>query len=132
MDLVPVIETIGQDDQRWLGTAHGTSAGDSITLDAASFTAGTHYPNGYLPSGTCLAQNTGTLRFGPYTTGGATGTGVALGFLLTPIQIKSATSTPSGVLYFHGEVVAANLPFTSGAGSIDATGKGQLPQIKFV
>jgi hypothetical protein len=39
MDLSIVSEVIGQDDQRWLGTAHGTSAGDSITLDASAFTA---------------------------------------------------------------------------------------------
>lgn len=132
MDLVPVIESIGQDDQRWLGTAHGTSAGDSITLDASAFTAGTHYPNGYLPSGTCVSLSSVSNKYGPYTTGGANGTGTALGFLLTPVQIKSGTSTPSGVLYYHGEVVTAFLPFTSGAGSIDTTGKGQLSQIKFV
>jgi hypothetical protein len=133
MDLALTTETIGQDDQRWLGSAHGTSAGDAITLDASAFTAGTHYPNGYLPSGTCLSLNSSVSnKYGPYTTGGANGTGTALGFLLTPVQIKSGTSTPSGALYWHGEVVTANLPFTSGTGSIDATGKGQLPQIKFV
>lgn len=131
MDIVPVIETIGQDDQRWLGSAHGTTAGDTITLDASAFTAGTHYPNGYLPSGTCVSLNTSTNKYGPYTTGGANGTGTAAGFLLTAVQVKSGTSTPSGALYWHGEVVAANLPFQSGAGSIDATGKGQLAQIKF-
>jgi hypothetical protein len=132
MDLVPTTETIGQDDQRWLGSAHGTSAGDSITLDASAFTAGTHYPNGYLPSGTALSFNTSTTKYGPYTTGGANGTGTAAGYLLTPVQIKSGTSTPSGVLYWHGEVVTAYLPFQSGAGSIDTTGKGQLAQIKHV
>lgn len=132
MDLVPVIETVGQDDQRWLGSAHGTSSADSITLDAALFTAGTHYPNGYLPSGTVLAQNTSTLRYGPYTTGGGTGSGTAAGVLLTPVKITSGTSTPSGPILFHGEVLTAYLPFTSGAGSIDATGKGQLPLIRWV
>jgi hypothetical protein len=131
MDLVPTIESIGQDDQRWLGTAHGTSAGDPITLDASAFTAGTHYPNGYLPSGTAVSLNTSTNKYGPYTTGGANGTGTAAGFLLTPVQVKTGTSTPSGVLYWHGEVVTAYLPFQSGAGSIDTTGKGQLSQIKF-
>ncbi len=132
MDLSLVSEVIGQDDQRWLASAHGTGSGDPITLDAALFTAGTHYPNGYLPSGTVLAQNTSTLRYGPYTTGGATGSGTAAGLLLTPVKITSGTSTPSGPMVWHGEVATAYLPFTSGAGSIDATGKGQLPLIKFV
>ena len=132
MDLAPTVETIGQDDQRWLGSAHGTASGDPITLDASAFTAGTHYPNGYLPSGTCVSLNTSTQKYGPYTNAGANGTGTAKGFLLTPVQIKSGTSTPSGVLYWHGEVVLAYLPFTSGTGSADATAQGQMTQIKFV
>lgn len=132
MDLSLISEVIGQDDQRWLGSAIGTSSGDSITLDAALFTAGTHYPNGYLPSGTALAQNTSTLRYGPYTTGGGTGSGTMAGHLLTPVKITTGTSTPSGALLWHGEVVSAYLPFTSGAGSVDATGKGQVPLIKYV
>jgi hypothetical protein len=132
MDLSIVSEAIGQDDQRWLGSAHGTSAADSITLDASLFTAGTHYPNGYLPSGTVLAQNTSTLRYGPYVTSGSNGSGTAAGLLMTPVKIASGTATPSGAMLYHGEVVTAYLPFTSGGGSIDATGKGQLPLIKFI
>lgn len=132
MDLAITVESIGQDDQRWLGSAHGTANGDSITLDASAFTAGTHYPNGYLPSGTCVSLNTSTNKYGPYTTGGVNGTGTAAGYLLTPVQIKTGTSTPSGALFWHGEVITAYLPFQTGAGSIDATGKGQLTQIKHV
>jgi hypothetical protein len=132
MDLALISESIGQDDQRWLGSAHGTAAGDSITLDASAFSAGTHYPNGYLPSGTCVSLNTSTQKYGPYTTGGANGTGTNAGHLLTPVQIKSGSSTPSGALFWHGEVITAFLPFQSGTGSVDATGKGQLPQIKYV
>lgn len=132
MDLTAVIETVGQDDQRWLGSAHGTSAGRSVTLDAALFTAGTHYPNGYLPSGTVLAQNTTTFRYGPYVTGGSAGSGTAAGVLLTPVKVATGTSTPSGAMISHGRVVTAFLPFQSGAGSIDATGKGQVTQITWV
>jgi hypothetical protein len=32
---------------------------ESITLDISAFTAGTHYPNGFIPSGTNLAQDHG-------------------------------------------------------------------------
>lgn len=131
MDLSVTVETIGADDQRWLGSAHGTSSGDPVVIDASYFTANTHYPNGFLPSGTCLAKHATSGRYGPYTTGD-TNLGTAAGFLLTPTQVKSGTATPSGALMWHGEVVAANLPFTSGAGSIDSTGKGQLPLVKFV
>jgi hypothetical protein len=131
MDLSLVTETIGQDDQRWIGSAHGTSNARSITLDAALFTAGTHYPNGFLPSGTVLAQNTST-KYGPYTTGGANGMGTAVGVLLTPVKVASGTSTPAGAMIQHGRVVTAYLPFQSGAGSIDTTGKGQVTQITWV
>lgn len=128
MDLSPVIDTIGQDDQRWLGSAHGTASGDPITLDASLFTQNTHYPNGYLPSGTALSKHTVSGKYGPYTTGDSN-LGTAAGLLLTPTRIVSGTATPGGALMWHGEVVLANLPFQSGAGSIDSTGQGQLTQI---
>jgi hypothetical protein len=131
MDLALTTESVGQDDQRWLGSAHGTSSARTITLDASLFTSGTHYPNGYIPSGTVLALKTSTGKYGPYTTGDAN-LGTAAGCLLTPVKVASGTSTPSGPLLQHGRVVTAFLPFTSGAGSVDATGKGQANQIIWV
>ncbi len=67
----------GRDDQSWLGSAHGTSSARTITLQMSSFTASTHYPNGYFPSGLPLAQfasgsNAG--RYGPQTDTGASRT----------------------------------------------------------
>jgi hypothetical protein len=53
------------EDRSWLGSAHGTTATRTVTLDVTAFTAGTHYPNGYIPSGTVLADIGGGL-FGPY------------------------------------------------------------------
>jgi len=58
-----------QVDQRaWLLSPHGTDPGTtpSITLDVSAFTADTHYPNGYIPSGTPLAKITATGLYGPY------------------------------------------------------------------
>jgi len=53
------------EDRSWLGSAHGTTATRTITLDVSAFTEGTHYPNGYIPSGTVLAELSSGL-FGPY------------------------------------------------------------------
>jgi hypothetical protein len=56
------------ENRNWLLSQHGTDPGAtlSITLDVSAFTAGTHYPNGYLLSGTPLAKITATGLYGPY------------------------------------------------------------------
>ncbi|WP_009473866.1 hypothetical protein [Rhodococcus sp. JVH1] len=56
MDLKIKTETFGQDDQSWLASAHGTDTARSINIDVATFTAGTHYPEGYLKSGLPLKK----------------------------------------------------------------------------
>ena len=57
------------EDRSWLWGPHGTEPGatPSITLDVSAFTAAVHYPNGYIPSGTPLAQITASKLYGPYT-----------------------------------------------------------------
>ncbi len=65
MNLAQTVESFGTDDQSWLGSAHGTDAAISGTLDVSAFTSGTHYPNGYFPSGTNLVQLDSGL-WGPY------------------------------------------------------------------
>ena len=119
MDLSVRKETFGQDDQTWIGAAHGIDLARSISLDTSAFTAGTHYPNGYIPSGTPLSRITATGLYGPYTPAGAGGLEVLAGFLLTPTKPGSPTTTDvGGALYEHGRVVEANLPI-----AIDADGK---------
>lgn len=125
MDLAVQIEQIGQDDQSWLGSAHGTAMGRPITLDAALFVLATHFPNGYLPSGTAVAKFTATGRYGPYTTGAANGLQTLVGFTLTATKVTTTTSTPVAALFEHGRVVSARLPFQAGTGSVDATGQTQ-------
>lgn len=122
MDLSVRTETFGQDDQRWIGAAHGIDLARSITLDTSAFTAGTHYPNGYIPSGTPLGRITATGLYGPYDNAGAGGLDVLAGFLLTPIKPGAvATTDVGGALYEHGRVVEANLPI-----AIDAAGKADV------
>lgn len=95
MDLNPSFGQIGRDDQSWLGSARGTSQAQSVALLLSAFTAATHYPNGYLPSGIALRKITGlTNTYGPAST-----RTVADGVTATNTALTSATAafTPGDV-----------------------------------
>lgn len=122
MDLSVTTETFGQDNQSWIGAAHGIDLARSITLDTSAFVAGTHYPDGYIRSGTPLGRITATGLYGPYDNAAADGREVLAGFLLTPTKPGAvATTDVGGALYEHGRVVEANLPI-----AIDAAGKADV------
>jgi hypothetical protein len=117
------------DDPSWLGSAHGTDSTETGTVDTALFTAGTHYPDGFLPSGTPLAKVTATGLYGPYTPGNApAGTGTLVGFLIAPRAVASATQRIAVGILTHGKVVEANLPT-----AIDADAKTDVAgRIRFI
>lgn len=97
-------ETFGGGDTSWLGSNHGTDNARTSTLVVANFTAGTHYPNGYFPSGLPVnAADEANLK--PYT--GATGE--ALGFVLfdQPIDGQERLAAP---VVRHGIVRVNKLP----------------------
>lgn len=122
MDLTTKIETFQQDDQSWLGSAHGTDAARSITLDTSAFTAGTHYPNGYFPSGLPLGRITASGKYGPYNNAAADGTETLVGHLFTAVKAPSVnTIDPQGALLDHGKVVESKLPI-----AVDAAGKADV------
>lgn len=104
-------ETIGTGDQSWLGSDHGIFNGRTELLDISTFTAGTHFPNGYIPSGTPVAKVGGVLV--PYddTQGTTTAAGVLAGFVLTDQPVVGTNDFAVPVLD-HGRVVAAKLPQT--------------------
>ncbi|WP_409186484.1 head decoration protein [Amycolatopsis sp. VS8301801F10] len=127
MDLSIKTEAFQQDDQSWLGSAHGTESTRTITLDVSKFTAGTHYPNGYIPSGTALGLITASSKYGPYDDTQTDGRQTLVGHLFTGVKVPASTSTPVGAaLYEHGRVRTAKLPFSSGAGAVDANGKADV------
>lgn len=121
MDLSVVTETFGQDDQSWIGAAHGIDLARSITLDTSAFTAATHYPDGYMRSGTPLARITASGLYGPYDNAALDGREVLAGFLLTPTKLKNGGADVGAALYEHGRVVETNLPI-----AIDAAGKADV------
>ncbi len=107
-------ETIGAGDQSWLDSAHGLRNARTEVLDISAFTAGTHYPNGYIPSGTPVAKSGGMLV--PYTSaeGTTTGAGVLAGHILTDQRVVGTVDF-AVPLFKHGRVKAAKVPTGSDA-----------------
>lgn len=121
------------ENRQWLASPHGTDPGmtPSVTLSVAAFTEATHYPNGYVPSGTVLGKITASGLYGPYDDAASDGRQTATGILYGSLQVKGATKV-GGAAVEHGRVTQSKLPFQSGTGSIDAAGKADLKLIQFV
>lgn len=102
-------ETFTSGDMSWVGTSHALRNARTELLDISTFTAGTHYPNGYIPSGLPVAKVAGVLVPYDATEGTTTGAGVLAGFVLTdqPVVGSGDFSVP---LYDHGRVKSAKLP----------------------
>lgn len=133
-DISPVTTTYQVADRRWLLAEPDVKP--NVTLDISKFTAGTHYPNGYIPSGTVIARVTATNLFGPYTPGATDGTQTAYGLTYGDIQAirsngSTATKVGTGAVVYDAVVSAKYLPFQSGTGSLDVAARTALAQIRF-
>jgi len=120
VDLNPTFGALGRDDPSWLGSARGTSQAQSVALVVASFTAGTHYPNGYFPSGLPLGKYTSgpnTGNYGPQTDADVTGLQNLAGYLLVAQAAprNPATTIINGPLLDSGRVIVSKLPITVSA-----------------
>lgn len=104
-------ETFGGGDLSWLGSDHGIANARTAVLDISTFTAGTHYPNGYIPSGLPVALVAGVLVPYDATEGTTTGAGILAGFVLTD-QPVVGTADFGVPLFDHGRVIVANLPIS--------------------
>lgn len=104
-------QTVGSGDQSWLGSSHGINDCRTELLDISTFTEGTHYPNGYIPSGTPVAKVGGVLV--PYddTQGTTTNAGVLAGFVFTDQPVVGTADFAVPVLD-HGRIRTAKLPLT--------------------
>ncbi|KUN16508.1 K structural protein [Streptomyces antibioticus] len=121
MDLSLKVESFTQDKRNWLGSAHGTDAPVSVTLDVSKFTAGTHYPDGYIKSGIPLGKVTATGLYGPYDDAASDGRQTAVGFLFTAQDVNArgvASTKVVGSMLLHCFIREAKLPV-----AIDAAGK---------
>ncbi|MFD3361633.1 head decoration protein [Streptomyces albidoflavus] len=121
MDLNLKVETFTQDRRDWLGSAHGTDAPVSITLDVSKFTKATHYSDGYLKSGIPLGKVTAGGKYGPYDGAASDGRQTLVGFLFTAVDVdarKVASTSVVGSMLIHCFIREAKLPV-----AVDSDGK---------
>ncbi|WP_186783736.1 head decoration protein [Streptomyces sp. CBG33] len=121
MDLSLKTESFTQDRRDWLGSAHGTDAPVSVTLDVSKFTKATHYPNGFIKSGIPLGKVTATGRYGPYDGAATDGREDLVGFLFTAQDVDArgvASTSAVGSMLIHCFIREAKLPVP-----VDADGK---------
>ncbi|GAA3018299.1 head decoration protein [Streptomyces fulvorobeus] len=125
MNLGLVTESFSQDKRDWLQGAHGTDIVPSVTLDVTKFTAGTHYPDGYIKSGIPLGRITTGQKVGPYDDAATDGRQTCIGFLYTGVEVVTkrgaVLSSAVGSMLVHCAVKESKLPVT-----LDAAGKTDL------
>ncbi|QIS16492.1 head decoration protein [Nocardia arthritidis] len=126
---VRTIGTFVGEKRDWLLSDHGVEPNETpgITLDIAKFTAGTHYPDGYIPSGIALGKVTTTGLYGPYDAAANDGRQKAAGLLFASLPVQGNTRV-GGALVQHAFVDAAKLPANSG---LTTAGRADLPLIIF-
>lgn len=121
MDLNLKVESFNQDRRDWLGSAHGTDAPVSITLDVSTFTKATHYPDGFLKSGIPLGKITTGGKYGLYKGDATDGRETLVGFLFTGIDVDArrvASTSVVGSALIHCFIREAKLPV-----AVDSDGK---------
>ncbi|MEV7425152.1 head decoration protein [Streptomyces sp. NPDC091212] len=127
MDLNLKVESFTQDRRDWLGSAHGTDAPVSVTLDVSKFTKATHYPDGYLKSGLPLGKVTTGGKYGPYDDAASDGRQTLVGFLFTAVDVdarKVASTSVVGSALIHCFIREAKLPVAvDTAGKTDVAGR---------
>lgn len=122
------------EDRSWAIGEHGFDAPQNVVLDLTLFT-GTNFADGYIKSGTILAKVTAVGanqgKVGPYTTADSTtGLGVAVGVLFNTVKIGTPTTRlVADAVLVHFVCRETRLPYSTGDGSIDATGKADLPLV---
>lgn len=102
-------DTIGSGDQSWLGSSHGIDNCRTELLDISTFTANTHYPNGYIPSGLPVAKVGGVLVPYDATEGTTTGAGILAGLVFTDQPVVGTADFAVPVLD-HGRIRSAKVP----------------------
>lgn len=98
-------ESFGGGDQSWLGSAHGISDCRTETINVSAFTAATHYPDGYIPSGFPVAKVDDLLV--PYDA--ATNAANFAGHVFTDQAVVGSGNLPAPLLD-HGRVKTARVP----------------------
>ena len=121
------------EDRSWMLSQWGQGPGEnpSVVLDVSAFTANTHYPNGYIPSGTPLGKITAAstddkIVVGPYDGAAADGRETCYGLLHSSVKVPASGADPGGAVVRAGFIRESRLPV-----AIDAAGKADLKLCDF-
>lgn len=124
-------------DRSWLLSIWGQGPGENPTvlLDVSTFTAGTHFPNGYIPSGTALGVITAStdankITVGPYDDAAVDGRGTFFGFLHSDVKVPNTadlTKDTGGAAVCAGFIKRSRLPI-----DLDANGRADAKLMHFV
>lgn len=106
-------------DRRWLLAEPDYKP--NVTLDVSKFTAATHYPNGYIPSGTVIGKVTASGLFGPYDAAASDGRETPYGLTYGDCRAvrqdgSTAAKVGTGAVVYDTPVSVARLPFAVGTG----------------
>lgn len=104
-------EVVGSGNLAWLGSAHAIHNARTETISVAGFTEATHFPNGFIPSGTPVAKVGGVLVAYDATEATVTAAGILAGHVLFDVKVKGSVNVPSPLLD-HGRVIVAKVPGT--------------------
>lgn len=124
-------ENLGAGDMSWLGSGHGLRNARTVIVNVSAFTAGTHYPNGFIPSGTPVAIVSGLAVPYDKTEATVTGAGILAGHLLTD-QPVVGTANFAAPLLDHGRVNVAKVPYSGGFAAPVAAAKKANTTIVYV
>lgn len=125
--------TFQSEDRSWLLGPTGVGPGDnpSIVLDVSKFTAGTHYPNGFIPSGIVLGKITASGQYGPFDPAASDGTEVAAELLFSSLTVPDGAAVLGGAGVHRGEVDPTRLPIATGKGALTDAARQNLFLIRF-
>ena len=99
------------------------------TINFALFTSGTHYPNGYIPSGTVVGKVTTGGRIGPYDNAASDGRQTAVGFLYNDVRVPTDTATKVQVAIVDSFAVVSQSRLPTNHG-LDSAGITDLALVK--
>lgn len=124
------------EDRSWHLSQLGSGPGENpnVVLDVSAFTPGTHYPNGYFPSGLPLgvitaASDANKTVVGPYDNAAADGRQTCFGLLHSSVKVPNTADTTKdvgGSAVVIGFVKLSRLPV-----ALDAAGQADLKLIHF-
>lgn len=109
-------ETYGSGDYTWLLNTHGLNDGSQCVLDISAFTAGTHFPDGYIRSGTPVnvANRKAAVPF-------VDGASAVLAFVEGDVQVNGSEDLNAAIVTHADGIILANLPVSFTAPETAAT-----------